>query len=262
MGSRILLIACAIAASAFVTPLRAADLLPATAPQPQAQQPNGWTFSFAPYFWVAGLDGKSQVFGLPTVDLHENFGDILKDLDFAFMAAGDARYDRFSIFTDINYARVTTGAATTRGVVADEVDVKSVTFTSLLGVGYTVYQDAKARLDVTAGARYWHVETRIALNGGLIGNLSRTDTANWVDGVVGVRGDYLLTDKAFLTGLAMIGGGGADLDWDVLAGVGYKFNNTVSAVAGYRALGVNYSNDGFTYDMIQHGPIIGAVIHF
>lgn len=147
------------------------------------------------------------MFGLPTVDLHENFSDILKDLDFAFMAAGDARYDRFSLFTDINYPRVTTDAATPRGVVADEVDVKSVTFTSLLGVGYTVYEDPKARLDVVAGARYWHVETRVALNGGLIGNLSRTDTANWVDGLVGIKGNYLLTDKAFLTGSAMIGVG-------------------------------------------------------
>lgn len=82
-----------------------------------------------------------------------------------------------------------------------------------------------------------------------------------MDGLVGIKGNYLLTDKAFLTGSAMIGAGGADLDWDVLAAVGYKFN-TVSAVAGYRALGVNYSNDGFTYDMIQHGPIIGAVIRF
>jgi hypothetical protein len=83
-----------------------------------------------------------------------------------------------------------------------------------------------------------------------------------VDGLVGIKGNYLLTDKAFLTGSAMIGAGGADLDWDVLAAVGYKFNDTVCAVAGYRALGVNYSNDGFTYDMIQHGPIIGAVIRF
>lgn len=47
--------------------------------------------------------------------------------------------------------------------------------------------------------------------------------------------------------------GGADLDWDVLGAIGYKFNDTISAEAGYRAQGVNYSNDGFTYDMIQHG---------
>jgi len=262
MSSRISLIACAAAALAFVTPLHAADLLPATAPQPQASEPNGWTFSFAPYFWVAGLDGKTQVFGLPTVDINQSFSDILKDLDFAFMAAGDARYDRFSIFTDIIYARITTDAATPRGVIADEVDLKSVTFTSLLGVGYTVYEDPKARLDVVGGARYWHVETRIALNGGLVGNLSRTDTGNWVDGLVGFRGNYLLTDKAFLTGSAMIGAGGADFDWDVLGAIGYKFNDRISAVAGYRALGVNYSNDGFTYDTIEHGPILGAVFRF
>jgi hypothetical protein len=244
------------------TSAEAADFLPATAPQVRAQNPSGWEFSFAPYAWIAGLDGKTQVFGLPVVDTHENFGDILKDIDFGFMAAGDARYDRFSIFTDIIYARVTTDAATPRGVIAGEVDVKSVTFTSLLGVGYTVYEDPKARLDVIAGARYWHVETTIALDGGLVGHLSNSDSANWVDGVAGLRGTYSMTDKAYLTGVAMIGGGGADLDWDVMGGVGYKFKNTVSAVLGYRALGVNYQSDGFTYDVIQHGPIFGAVFRF
>ncbi|MBZ9792219.1 hypothetical protein K9B32_19190 [Rhizobium sp. 3T7] len=101
-------------------------------------------------------------------------------------------------------------------------------------------------MDVIAGARYWHAETTIGLSGSLIGNVSRTDSANWVDGVASSKGNYWLTDKVSLTGWSMIGAGGADVDWDVLAGVDHKFNDTISAVAGYRALGVDYSNDGFT----------------
>ena len=249
--------ALALSSSAF-----AADLLPASTPQPVPSADTGWSFSFSPYFWAAGLNGKSQVFGLPTVDVSQNFGDILTDLDFAFMAAGDARYDRYSVFTDINYVKVTTDAATPRGIVADEVSLKSVTFTAMVGGAYTVYEDQQTRFDVLAGARFWHAETRIGLSGGLIGNVSRSDDANWVDGLVGVKGNHLFTEHVFVTGWAMIGGGGADLDWDVLGAIGYKFNDTVSLAAGYRAQGVNYSNDGFTYDMVQHGPILGVQIKF
>jgi hypothetical protein len=33
-------------------------------------------------------------------------------------------------------------------------------------------------------------------------------------------------------------------------------------IVGYRALGVDYSDDMLRYDVIQHGPIIGAAILF
>jgi hypothetical protein len=62
----------------------------------------------------------------------------------------------------------------------------------------------------------------------------------------------------------MIGGFGAgsDLTWDVLAAAGYQWNDRFSLVAGYRALGVDYDKDGFVYDVVQHGPILGAVFRF
>ncbi|POH31963.1 hypothetical protein ATY30_11145 [Sinorhizobium americanum] len=59
-----------------------------------------------------------------------------------------------------------------------------------------------------------------------------------------------------------MGAGQADLDWDVAAAIGYRFSDTVSAVAGYRALGVDYSNDGFLFDVVQQGPILGLVVKF
>ncbi|MEK1890527.1 MAG: hypothetical protein AAAB35_23775 [Phyllobacterium sp.] len=45
-------------------------------------------------------------------------------------------------------------------------------------------------------------------------------------------------------------------------GIGYQFNDTVSAVAGYRALGVDYSDAGFVFNVVQQGPILGVVLHF
>jgi hypothetical protein len=38
--------------------------------------------------------------------------------------------------------------------------------------------------------------------------------------------------------------------------------HTFSANVGYRALGVDYEDVGFVYDIIQHGPIAGVVIRF
>jgi len=32
--------------------------------------------------------------------------------------------------------------------------------------------------------------------------------------------------------------------------------------AGYRALGVNYSDDTLTNDIVEHGSILGVVFHF
>jgi hypothetical protein len=101
--------------------------------------------------WTAGISGDTAVFGLPEVHINQSFGDILADIDFGFMAAGDARYGPFSIVTDIEYVRITSDAATPRGVLADEVDLKSVTFTAPVGAGYTVLEDPNGRLDVIGG---------------------------------------------------------------------------------------------------------------
>jgi hypothetical protein len=62
----------------------------------------------------------------------------------------------------------------------------------------------------------------------------------------------------------MIGGFGvsSDLGWDAFAGLGYEFNDRFSMVGGYRALGVDYTNDEFVFDVVQHGPIFGGVYRF
>lgn len=257
---RIILPVLVLAASA---PTHAADLLPALAPQPQAAEKEpGWEFNFAPYFWMAGLNGDVGAFGLPTVHVDEKFKDILSDLDFGFMAAGEARYDRFSLLADVIYVKVSTSDATPRGIIASEVDVESKTFTAFLGAGYSVLEDAKGHLDVVGGARIWSGETKISLTGGILDGASRSDSATWVDGVGGLRGSYSITPEVFVTGWGLVGAGGADIDWDVAGAIGYNFNDRISAVAGYRALGVNYSSDGFVNDTVMSGPILGVNFRF
>ncbi|MBV7518361.1 hypothetical protein [Ensifer sp. ENS12] len=241
----------------------AADVSPLlTQDQQTVESQGGWSFSVAPYFWMAGLSGETSQFGLPTVNMDANFDDILGNLDFAFMAAGEARNGRFSVIGDIFYTKLGADGDTPGGILATSVDVTSETFSGLLGAGYAVIDTPQGHLDVVGGIRVWSVDTTIRFNGGLLGGIERSDGATWVDGIVGLRGKYSLTPEVYLTGWGLVGGGGADIDWDIALGVGYEFNDRISAIAGYRALGVNYRDDGFVFDAVQQGPILGLALRF
>ncbi|MBB4277982.1 hypothetical protein GGE12_005791 [Rhizobium mongolense] len=242
---------------------QAADVSPLLTQDPKpVEAPEGWTFSIAPYLWIAGISGDTSQFGLPTVHIDADFGDILSNLDFAFMAAGEARYDRFSVIGDVIYTKLSADGETPFGVLATDVEVTSESFSGLLGIGYALLDGPAGHLDIVGGAKLWSVDTTLSFNGGLLGGIERNDSATWLDGMVGLRGKYSFTPEIYLTGWGLVGGGGADIDWDVALGVGYDFNDRISAIAGYRAMGVDYSDDGFVFDVVQQGPILGLAVRF
>jgi hypothetical protein len=244
-------------------PVRAADFISATAPTVEPAISDGWTFSVTPYFWAAGLSGETQAFGAPVVSIDANFSDILKNLDFAAMAIVDARNGRYSIFGDLIYTKLSADSATPFGLLATSVDVTAETFAGLVGAGYSVLDGPAGHLDIVGGIRVWSVDTDLSFSGLSLNGQTFSDGATWVDGLVGIRGNYSFTPQFYFTGWALVGAGGADIDWDVAGGLGYRINERFSATVGYRALGVDYSNDdGFLFDVVQQGPILGLTIRF
>lgn len=91
---------------AIASPGWSADVAPLAPEAKVVESPTGWTITAAPYFWAAGISGDTAQFGLPEVHIDSSFSDILQNLDFAFMGAGEARYDRYSIFGDIIYTKL------------------------------------------------------------------------------------------------------------------------------------------------------------
>jgi hypothetical protein len=255
LAAAIAMMLCSTANAADVSPL----VMPQTAPEDSTED---WSFAASPYFWGAGLSGKVSQFGLPTVKVDASFSDIFNQLDFAFMGAAELRHERFSVIGDFIYVKLSTDADTPFGLLTKEVDVQSESIAGLLGVGYAVLDGDRGHLDVVGGIRVWSVDTTITLNGGFLDGRSTKDGATWVDGMAGFRGRYALTDEWFVSGWGLVGTGGANVDWDVAANIGYQFNDTISAVAGYRALGVNYRDDGFVFDTVQQGPILGLTVKF
>ncbi len=254
--------ACVIWAALSSTSAVAGDLVSAAAPEAAPVVESRWTYSITPYFWAARLSGETSQFGLPTVDIDADFSDIFDNLDFAAMLIGEARNGPYSLFGDLIYTKLGASRDTPLGLAADSADVEASTFAGLVGAGYSVLDGPSGRLDVVGGVRVWSVDTDISFNGGIIGDATFSDGATWVDGLVGVRGNYAFTSNLYVTGWSLVGAGEADLDWDVMAGIGYRINDTFSATLGYRALGVDYSDDGFLFDVVQQGPIAGLTIRF
>lgn len=249
--------AAALLASALPASARAADL-------PPVPDTSDWKFVVALYGWGAGLEGDVGVFGLPAQPVDLTFSDVIQSLDFAVMGLGEARNGRFMLGFDATYTNVGKSVKTPFGILADKIDVTN-TSVMLTGVGgYALYDTEAVRLEAIAGARVYSVNNEFDVKGGILGGRSKSDGATWVDPLVGAKLRIDLLPNVYTTGWAMIGGFGvgSDLMWDLMGGAGYDFNDTFSLFAGYRAMSVDYSNDGFVYDVVEKGPVAALVMKF
>ena len=223
-----------------------------------------WSLSISPYVWAASLEGTVGVAGLPSLEIDAGFSDILRNLDFAAMALVELRYRRFGLYADIVITNINVDSDTPREILFDDADVRTDLFIGTFGGAYRVLEGERGGLDLLAGARVWSVDTRLNLDGGALDDQEFESNQNWVDPVIGLKGRFNLGHGFYGTGLAHIGGFGAasDLTWDVFGGIGYQFNDTISALAGYRHLEVDYDRNGFKFDVELSGPVIGATIRF
>ena len=260
-------------AAQISTETLAADVGQITQPVvPPAAASNEWVFSVAPYFWAAGIEGDVGVFGRQPVHIDLSFEDIFDSLRFGGMIVGEAHNGTWGIFGDLIYVKTDSDASATREIAGvpvtldGSVDQSSLTAT-IMGE-YRVVAQPSAIVDLMAGARIFSVDNDIELSlaagGPPLAAFSGSDGSTWVDPIIGARARFDLTPNWYFTGWAMVGGFGAssDVTWDALASIGYQWNDRFSLIGGYRALGVDYEDDGFVYDVIMQGPIFGAVIQF
>jgi hypothetical protein len=100
------------------------------------------------------------------------------------------------------------------------------------------------------------------LNSKLNQSLSRQD--DWFDPYVGLRGRYNFNKAVYTAVRGEIGGFGvgADLMWEVEGVLGINLTRSIFTELGYRALGGNFENDNFKFDVVMHGPQITTGITF
>jgi opacity protein-like surface antigen len=222
------------------------------------EQASDWSFRLALYGWAQSLDGDVTARGISSpVDV--GFDDILDNLDFGAMGAVEIGYGRWSFLVDGVYAKISASAPTPFGFVADSLDMQFKQFLGHAVVSYEFTRTDKVKFDAYFGARINWLDLELEL-----GAFNQSDEKTWIDPIVGVRLQAELGHSFFFRTLADVGGFGisSDFTWQAMAGFGYHFNDNCSALLTYRAIGTDYTNGGFTYDVTAHGPVIGLEYRF
>lgn len=234
-----------------------------TAPRsPQAVDDDKWHFQVTPYFWLASLHGTAAV-GNRTTDVQESFSDIFHSLKFAFMGVLEARKGKIVVLTDLEYVSIEDDRATP-GPLFSNATAKFKTFIFDPEVGYRVWNnpDKGGFLDVLGGVRITHLSTELNFGAGILPAQQVDGSRTWVDGIGGVRGKVAVSEKAFVTAKADMGGGGSKFTYQLFGGAGYNVTPKIALIGGYRVLDVNYSKNNFIYNMNQRGPIFGLGFKF
>lgn len=231
--------------------------------------PDGkWVVSATLYAWAFSLDGEGAVRG-QDFDVDVSFGDIVQDLSVAAMGTVAARKGRFGFYLSPLFGRVESDAE------IGPLEFRVRNDTTFLGFGGLYELVDWQRTDAASGPERFTLEAygggrlvdlRLELNGRR--RLQDRDTSEtWVDPLIGLQGQTLLTERWELFAGADIGGFGvgSDLTWQWLAGAGYRFDlfgRESFLRAGWRMLDIDYDDGGFKWDVTYSGPILGITVRF
>lgn len=218
-------------------------------PSPPTESP--WKFELSPYFWFANLKGTVGVDGTSS-DIDLGVDDIFDNLDFAFATTAGVRYERFGLFADFLYLKITPSFETP-GPNNGRADLSLEQTVLDLRGSYRVFESDKGWLEILAGARYMSVDLGLTLQPGLAPGSSGSGRETWWDAVGGLRGHYDISDRVFLTAMTDIGGGSSDLTWQMQGGIGYRINDLIHFTGGYRYIDYDYTNGGFKYEVNTRG---------
>lgn len=256
-------------------------------PSPVVPEAEQLHLAFVTYLWLTGFSGTLGVSDVE-VDVDVTFSDILDEADkiFGLMGAIDARYKR--LVFQVNGAFTTAETSGERTVFRDvaleaDIDIDSAWFECFGGYRFVDApigsdEDPTGRLtfDGFVGARVttlqlsasFSAEASVTLPNGTELEAGRNrdidETKAWFEPFIGARLGVALGEHWTLAVRGDVGGFGVDdseFSWQTVGFVGYTWRNDgwdLNLFGGYRALGQDYSDGGFTWNVITHGPILGA----
>jgi hypothetical protein len=263
-------------------------VLPAQAQTVPRVEP-GWQFSLTPYVWVPSIDGTLRYqlpasVGAGSADVAKDSFSVLEALNFAAMIAAEARYQRYSVLTDFIYMDLGGSSSKLRNVdfagsggsVTTNLDrgtesSLSGSLWTLMG-GYTVTQGDWGHADIAGGFRLFSLsaETNLRLSGDVTApsgtatlnrNARLSDSATLFDGIVGLRGRFVIGNGFFAPYAFDIGTGSSSLTWQASAALGYQMN-WGSVALGWRHLSYEQSGNRLVQDLSFSGAFLSVNFTF
>ena len=252
----------------------------------------GWQFQLTPYLWLPTISGKLN-YDLPSnnnnggsarVDVGPT--DWLDLLNGAFLLQGEARKERFLIFSDVIYLGLESDDDRVVSVLSgtgDRLPVDASTnlntrtdidgFAVTLAGGYNLLKDARSSLDVFAGTRYFSIEAKTSWNlsvdvelpggGSVLDRQGSVDSdQEFWDVLVGTKGATNIGNGNWSLNYYLdVGTGDADLTWQALTGASYAFG-WGGLMISYRHLEYDLGSQGLMQDFSFSGPMFGARFSF
>ena len=217
-----------------------------------------WQFVLTPYIWFAGLTGDISANG-QQVDVSASFFDIFDQLDFAFQIHTEAMKDRYFLFVDWTYMKLSIDKdVEPRFPLASDANIDVGVKTNLLDFagGYRIMApdtQAPVYLDLYAGGRLWNVDIDLDIDFDNLPSQSNDQSKTWVDLIVGARILALLSENVIFSLKTDIGGfdigSSSKFSWNIAGNIGYETGwHGVTPFIGWRTLYVDYdsgSGDNF-----------------
>ena len=261
------------------------------------ETPSLWEVRIGLPGWLAGLSGDSGVKGLEASS-DVKFSQLLKHLTHVPIALSiNARYRRWEFWVDGQYIEVGT-SATLPGLLFTDANVHIKNALAEGFVGYRLINCNNAHLTLFAGARWTYLQGDLSIfdNGdarlvrlrellGIRNRLDFSDSIDWVDPVVGLRGRLKIWKATKLFAEGDVGGFNANADtayelhrqgrtivresidstdwsYQLAGGLEFQLTRNIWAQLGWRYMKYDFKKNGFTDTNALSGPFLEAGVNF
>src|SRR5437588_7861349 len=265
--------------------------------QPSCETPAPFEIRIGVPGWMAGISGDSGVKGL-VASSDVKFTQLLKHLThFPVALSVNARYRRWEFWVDGQYIEVGT-SATLPGLLFTDANVHIKNALAEGFVGYRLINCDNANLTLFAGARWTYLMGDLSIfdNGdaslvrlrellGIRKRLDFSDSIDWVDPVIGLRGRVKIWKAAKLFAEGDVGGFNANADtafelrregrtirresvdstdwsYQVAGGLEIQLTRQIWTQVGWRYMKYDFKKNGFTDKNEMNGPFLQTGLNF
>jgi opacity protein-like surface antigen len=261
------------------------------------ETPSLWEVRVGVPGWLAGISGDSGVKGLEA-ESDVKFTQLLKHLTHVPIALSiNARYQRWEFWADGQYIAVGTHA-TLPGLLFTDANVHLKNALAEGFVGYRVINCDNANLSLFAGARWTYLQGDLSIfdNGdarlvrlrellGIQKRLDFSDSIDWVDPVIGLRGRVKIWKATKIFAEGDVGGFNANADtayelhregrtivresidstdwsYQLAGGLEFQLTRNIWLQTGWRYMKYDYQKNGFTDKNALNGPFVQLGVNF
>ncbi|PLP99323.1 hypothetical protein [Cupriavidus pauculus] len=250
---------------------------------------NGWKFAIAPYLWLPNVSGAFSFSGNAStgggrLDMGTGPDSYLQNLQFLFMMQAEARKGDWAIIADAAYLDFSNQNTTLNtvgtggGAVAIPRELATNTGSSLSGgvfglaAAYTALRAAWGTVEPLGGVRYlnlsasanWTLSSTFVQQGATLATQgSVAQTANIVDGIIGVRGRIRLgnNERWYLPYYLDVGTGASRYTVQAFGGAAYAAS-WGDVQLTYRYLTYQLGGSDLVQRLTLKGPMLSVAFRF